>query len=339
MPVPTAGAKSEESASAPIIIFAIRLFFLRGQSGTQAHRTGGRDQRKELLARNTPHLNDVAALRPIDHDVFPGRAAASGTSPRPIALPPLPLARPRSSLLPSNAPCCVVCNQVEYAIEAINNAGTCVGLKSTDGVVLAAERRVVSKLLAPSKTSEKTYTIDDHATCLVAGLTADANILIQEARVGSQRYLYQYHEPIPVENMVKVRLATVHPPSPPRWTRPLTWPYPHLPAGHVCRAVCVQLQAIVHPVRWLAAVRCGVLVRGVGPSLRFPAVPKRPVRQLQRVESDGHRAEQPVRKEHFKNRLQGSVLRALEPLRRRRRCRHVHDAPCPARRKTTRSRI
>lgn len=78
-------------------------------------------------------------------------------------------------------------HQVEYAIEAINNAGTCVGLKSTDGVVLAAERRVVSKLLAPSKTSEKTYTIDDHAACLVAGLNADANILIQEARVGSQR--------------------------------------------------------------------------------------------------------------------------------------------------------
>ena len=103
---------------------------------------------------------------------------------------------------------------MEYAIEAINNAGTCVGLKSTDGVVLAAERRVVSKLLAPSKTSEKTYTIDDHATCLVAGLTADANILIQEARVGSQRYLYQYHEPIPVENMVKVRCFVLYQPGP-----------------------------------------------------------------------------------------------------------------------------
>ena len=94
-------------------------------------------------------------------------------------------------------------HQVEYAIEAINNAGTCVGLKSTDGVVLAAEKRVVSKLLAPSKTSEKTYTIDGHAACLVAGLNADANILIQEARVRSQRYLYEYQEPIPVENMVK----------------------------------------------------------------------------------------------------------------------------------------
>lgn len=47
--------------------------------------------------------------------------------------------------------------KVEYAIEAINNAGTCVGILAKDGIVMAAERKVVSKLLAPSKSSEKTY--------------------------------------------------------------------------------------------------------------------------------------------------------------------------------------
>ena len=78
-------------------------------------------------------------------------------------------------------------HQVEYAIEAINNAGTCIGLQSSNGIVLAAEKKVVSKLLAKSKTSEKTYTIDDHVICLVAGLTADANILIQQSRLNSQR--------------------------------------------------------------------------------------------------------------------------------------------------------
>ena len=78
-------------------------------------------------------------------------------------------------------------HQVEYAIEAINNAGTCIGLQSDQGIVLAAEKRVVSKLLAKSKNSEKTYVIDDHAVCLVAGLTADANILIQNARLNAQR--------------------------------------------------------------------------------------------------------------------------------------------------------
>lgn len=78
-------------------------------------------------------------------------------------------------------------HQVEYAMENINNAGTCVGLQSEHGIVLAAEKRVVSKLLAKSKTSEKTYPIDSHVVCLVAGLTADANILTENARLASQR--------------------------------------------------------------------------------------------------------------------------------------------------------
>lgn len=78
-------------------------------------------------------------------------------------------------------------HQVEYAIEAINNAGTCVGIQSSEGIVLVAERRTVSKLLAPSKTSEKTYILDSHVSCLVAGLTSDANILIHQARLASQR--------------------------------------------------------------------------------------------------------------------------------------------------------
>mmetsp|Transcript_12920 Transcript_12920/g.11709 ORF Transcript_12920/g.11709 Transcript_12920/m.11709 type:complete len:259 (+) Transcript_12920:57-833(+) len=94
-------------------------------------------------------------------------------------------------------------HQVEYAIEAINNAGTCIGLQSSNGIVLAAEKRVISKLLAPSKTSEKTYTIDDHAVTLVAGLTADANILIQKAQLNSLRYYHDYQTPMPIEQIVK----------------------------------------------------------------------------------------------------------------------------------------
>ena len=56
-------------------------------------------------------------------------------------------------------------------------------LQSENGIVLAAEKRVVSKLLAKSKNSEKTYVLDNHAVCLVAGLTADANILTQNCRL------------------------------------------------------------------------------------------------------------------------------------------------------------
>ncbi|KAL7553394.1 hypothetical protein ACHAWF_016675 [Thalassiosira exigua] len=94
-------------------------------------------------------------------------------------------------------------HQVEYAIEAINNAGTSVGILAKDGVVMASEKKVTSGLLAPARISEKTYKLCPHATCSVAGLTADANILIDQARLRAGRYAYQYQEPIPIENLVE----------------------------------------------------------------------------------------------------------------------------------------
>jgi 20S proteasome subunit alpha 3 len=42
-------------------------------------------------------------------------------------------------------------HQVEYAIEAINNAGTCVGILAKDGIIMASEKQVTSGLLAPAK--------------------------------------------------------------------------------------------------------------------------------------------------------------------------------------------
>ncbi|KAA8494414.1 Proteasome subunit alpha type-4-2 [Porphyridium purpureum] len=93
--------------------------------------------------------------------------------------------------------------QVEYAMEAIGHAGSCVGVFSNEGVVLAVEKKVTSKLLEVSDQSEKMYVIDKHISCAVAGITADANILINQARLAAQRYRYQYQEPIPVEYLLQ----------------------------------------------------------------------------------------------------------------------------------------
>ena len=38
--------------------------------------------------------------------------------------------------------------QVEYAMEAIGNAGSAVGILAKDGVVLAAEKRITSKAIS-----------------------------------------------------------------------------------------------------------------------------------------------------------------------------------------------
>lgn len=87
-------------------------------------------------------------------------------------------------------------------MEAISHAGTCVGIVGTDGIVLAAERKITTKLLE-SVTSDKMFRIDKHIACAVAGITADANILISNARVTAQRHLFAYQEEVPVEQLVR----------------------------------------------------------------------------------------------------------------------------------------
>lgn len=94
--------------------------------------------------------------------------------------------------------------QVEYAIQAIEHAGAAMGIVAGDeGVVIAAEKKIVSKLLDNDRRSEKMFQLDDHIACAVAGITADANILINNARLAAQRYMFTYQEYIPVENLVQ----------------------------------------------------------------------------------------------------------------------------------------
>lgn len=68
---------------------------------------------------------------------------------------------------------------------------------------MASEKRINSGLLAPNKTSEKTYPLAGHVAANVAGLTADANLLMEQARLRAGRYRYQYQEDIPVEQLVE----------------------------------------------------------------------------------------------------------------------------------------
>lgn len=56
--------------------------------------------------------------------------------------------------------------QVEYALEAIAHAGTALGILATDGIVLAAERKVTSKLLEQDTSAEKLYILNEYVTGL-----------------------------------------------------------------------------------------------------------------------------------------------------------------------------
>jgi len=92
--------------------------------------------------------------------------------------------------------------QVEYAMEAINLAGSTIGVLAKDGVVLAGEKKTTSKLLDQAKQHEKLFQLNEQMICAVAGLTSDANILINKLRLTAQQHVYTYGEPMPVEQLV-----------------------------------------------------------------------------------------------------------------------------------------
>ena len=62
---------------------------------------------------------------------------------------------------------------------------TAVGIQTSQGVVLAVEKRVTSPLLV-SSSIEKIMEIDEHLGCAVSGMTADARTMIEHARVAAQ---------------------------------------------------------------------------------------------------------------------------------------------------------
>lgn len=93
--------------------------------------------------------------------------------------------------------------QVNYAREAVKKGATAVGVKWKEGVVLAVEKRITSKLIEPSS-YEKIFQIDDHiAAAPPSGIIADARVLVDRARLEAQVYRLTYGEPVPLTVLVK----------------------------------------------------------------------------------------------------------------------------------------
>jgi proteasome alpha subunit len=90
--------------------------------------------------------------------------------------------------------------QVEYAIEAVRRGTTAIVCKNKNSVVFAVEKKS-SELQSETLGSEKIFKIDDHIGVAIAGLTADARVLIDRARVQAQINRLSYDEKISVKDV------------------------------------------------------------------------------------------------------------------------------------------
>lgn len=113
--------------------------------------------------------------------------------------------------------------QVEYAIEAIKVShlihfldsclteyiclsfqlgSTAIGVCTSEGVVLAVEKRVTSVLMESTAT-EKIQEIDKHIGCACSGLMADSRTMIDRARIEAQNHWFMFDEKMRVESVTQ----------------------------------------------------------------------------------------------------------------------------------------
>ncbi|MEM2967144.1 MAG: archaeal proteasome endopeptidase complex subunit alpha [Candidatus Caldarchaeum sp.] len=92
--------------------------------------------------------------------------------------------------------------QVEYALETVRSGSTALSLTLEEGVVLAVEERMHTKLQSPDF-SWKIFQIDEHIGAATAGLNSDARVLVDNARVYSQTLRLSYDEEPLVEAVAR----------------------------------------------------------------------------------------------------------------------------------------
>jgi len=92
--------------------------------------------------------------------------------------------------------------QIDYALTAVAAGKTSLGLKATDGVVIATERKVQSPLVDP-KSLEKIAMLTHNIGITYSGMGPDFRVLIKKGRKAAQQYYLTYKDDIPASQLVR----------------------------------------------------------------------------------------------------------------------------------------
>jgi proteasome alpha subunit len=91
--------------------------------------------------------------------------------------------------------------QVEYAMELVNRGATIMGIQCSEGIVIGSEENI--EPLEEAEYSWKIFKVDEHVSAAIVGLSSDARVLIDQARIYAQSNKLTYDEPIDVEVVTK----------------------------------------------------------------------------------------------------------------------------------------
>uniref|UniRef100_A0A1D5RHS9 Proteasome subunit alpha type n=2 Tax=Macaca TaxID=9539 RepID=A0A1D5RHS9_MACMU len=99
--------------------------------------------------------------------------------------------------------------QVEYAMKAVENSSTAIGIRCKDGVVFGVEKLVLSKLYEEGS-NKRLFNVDRHVGMAVAGLLADARSLADIAREEASNFRSNFGYNIPLKHLADRVAMYVH---------------------------------------------------------------------------------------------------------------------------------
>lgn len=97
--------------------------------------------------------------------------------------------------------------QIEYALNAVASGTTSLGIKATNGVVIATEKKLRSALVDEA-TVQRISTLTPNIGVAYSGMGPDSRVLVRKARKQAQAYYQLYKEQIPVAQLFR-EVATV----------------------------------------------------------------------------------------------------------------------------------
>ncbi|KAJ3626914.1 hypothetical protein Zmor_004152 [Zophobas morio] len=94
--------------------------------------------------------------------------------------------------------------QIEYALNAVQSGATSIGIKATNGIVIATEKKL-SSVLVDETSVDKISQVNEHIGVVYSGLGADSRILVKKAQKIAQVYYNIYKEQMPtLQNVLEV---------------------------------------------------------------------------------------------------------------------------------------
>ncbi|CAF2207353.1 unnamed protein product [Brassica napus] len=97
--------------------------------------------------------------------------------------------------------------QIEHALTAVGSGQTSLGIKASNGVVIATEKKLPS-ILVDEASVQKIQNLTPNIGVVYSGMGPDFRVLVRKSRKQAEQYNRLYKEPIPVTQLVR-ETATV----------------------------------------------------------------------------------------------------------------------------------